>query len=54
MKLKELLQTWLNRHAKLTLKSRSFNKYQDIILLHINPILGEYDIQDITLTILQN
>lgn len=54
MKLKELLEIWLNKYARLTLKARSFNKYQDIILLHINPILGEYDIQDITPTILQD
>ncbi|MCM1557817.1 MAG: site-specific integrase [Anaeroplasma bactoclasticum] len=54
MKLKELLQIWLNKYAKLTLKIRSFNKYQDIISLHINPILGEYNLQDITPTILQD
>ncbi len=54
MKLKELLQTWLNKYAKLTLKPRSYNGYADIIRLHINPILGEYDIQNITPTILQD
>ncbi len=54
MKLKELLNLWLNKYAKLTLKIRSFDKYQQLILLHINPKLGEYDIQDITPTILQD
>lgn len=54
MKLKELLQIWLNKYAKLTLKVRSYNGYADAIRLHINPILGDYDIQDITPTILQD
>ncbi len=54
MQLKELLQMWLNKYAKLSLKERSFNKYEDIISLHINPILGEYDIKDITPTVLQD
>lgn len=54
MKLKELLEIWLNKYAKLSLKVRSFNKYEDIISLHINPILGEYDIKDITPTTLQD
>lgn len=54
MKLKELLHTWLNKYAKLTLKQRSFNKYQDIIILHINPILGDYELEDITPTLLQD
>lgn len=54
MKLQELQDLWLNKYAKLTLKVRSFNKYRDIISLHINPILGEYNIQDITSNILQD
>lgn len=54
MKLQELLQIWLNKYAKLTLKTRSYTGYADIIRLHIDPILGEYDIQDITPVILQD
>lgn len=54
MKIKELLHTWLNKYAKLTLKQRSFNKYQDIIFLHINPMLGEYNLEDITPILLQD
>ncbi len=54
MKLKELLHTWLNKYAKLSLKLRSFNRYEELINIHLNPILGEYDIQDITPTILQD
>lgn len=54
MKLKELLQIWLNKYAKLTLKVRSYNGYENIIRLHTNPLLGDYDIQDITPAILQD
>lgn len=54
MKLKELLEIWLNKYAKLTLKTRSYNGYADIIRLHINPILGDYDIEDIAPTVLQD
>ncbi|MCM1557819.1 MAG: site-specific integrase [Anaeroplasma bactoclasticum] len=54
MKLKELLQNWVDKYAKLTLKERSYTGYRDVIRLHINPILGDYDIQDITPTILQD
>ncbi|MCM1130752.1 MAG: N-terminal phage integrase SAM-like domain-containing protein [Roseburia sp.] len=54
MKLKELLNLWLNKYAKLTLKIRSFSKYQEITLLHINPILGNYELESITPTLLQD
>lgn len=54
MELKELLQNWVDKYAKLTLKERSYNGYADIIRLHINPILGNYNIQDITPAILQD
>ena len=53
MKVKELFDIWLNKYCKLSLKIRSFNKYESFINLHINPILGEYEIADITSDILQ-
>lgn len=54
MKVKELFDIWLNKYCKLSLKIRSFNKYDNFINLHINPILGEYEITDITSDILQD
>ncbi|MDE7095411.1 MAG: site-specific integrase [Anaeroplasmataceae bacterium] len=54
MKLKELLNLWLNKYAKLTLKTRSYNKYQDIVLLHIVPLLGDDELAEITPPILQD
>ncbi|MDE5565916.1 MAG: site-specific integrase [Anaeroplasmataceae bacterium] len=54
MKLKELLQIWLTKYAKPTLKVRSFNKYQSLVSLHISPVIGQYDIKDITSDIIQD
>lgn len=54
MKLKEILELWLNKYAKLTLKLRSYTRYANTIRLHINPIIGEYEITEITSTILQD
>ena len=54
MKVKELFDIWLNKYCKLSLKIRSFNKYDNFINLHINPILGEYEITDITSDVLQD
>lgn len=54
MKVKELFDIWLNKYCKLSLKIRSFNKYEAIINLHINPELGDYEIADITSNILQD
>ncbi len=54
MKLKELLNLWLSKYAKLNLKVRSYYGYENIIRLHINPVLGKYDIQFITPIILQD
>ena len=54
MKVKELFDIWLNKYCKLSLKIRSFNKYDNFINLHINPILGEHEITEITSDILQD
>lgn len=54
MKVKELFEIWLNKYCKLSLKIRSFNKYDAIINQHINPELGEYEIDKITSNLLQD
>lgn len=54
MKLREILKIWLDKHAKINLKLRSYNRYLNTISLHINPILGEYEIENITSEILQD
>lgn len=53
MKLKEWLNTWLNKYQKITIKLRTYLKYTDIINKHINPILGEYELEALTCDVLQ-
>lgn len=54
MKLNEWLDSWLNKYQKTTIKLRTYLKYLDIIQKHINPILGEYELEDLTSNILQD
>ena len=54
MKLEDLLNLWLEKYAKLSIKPRSYNKYEAFITLHINPILGNIPINEITSNILQD
>lgn len=53
MKLKEWLNIWLNKYQKTTIKLRTYLKYEDTINKHINPILGEYELENLTGNILQ-
>lgn len=54
MKLKNWLDIWLNKYQITTIKLRTYLKYNDIIVKHINPILGEYEINDLNVSILQD
>ncbi len=54
MKLNEWLDSWLNKYQKTTIKLRTYLKYLDIIQKHINPILGEYELEGLTSNILQD
>ena len=54
MKLEDLLNLWLEKYAKLSIKPRSYNKYESFIILHINPILGNIPITKITSNMLQD
>ena len=54
MKLEDLLNLWLEKYAKLSIKPRSYNKYEAFITLHINPILGNIPINEITSNMLQD
>lgn len=53
MKLEELLDLWLNRYEKVSLKTRSYNKYTYFIKLHINPKLGNYELSKLSSPMLQ-
>lgn len=54
MKLKELLNDWLQKYIKHSIKLRTFLLYQGIIKNHIVPILGEYKLHDLSPKIIQN
>lgn len=53
MKVKELFNLWLSKYTKLSVKVRTYNKYQDIIYSRIVPEFGDYDIDNITTTMIQ-
>lgn len=53
MKLNEWLDIWLNKYQKATIKLRTYLKYADIIEKHINPVLGKYELDDLSGNVLQ-
>lgn len=53
MKYKNWLNEWLALYVKPTTKIRTYKKYQRQIELHIIPTLGEFELQDLTATVLQ-
>ena len=54
MKLNEWLEIWLNKYAKHTVKLSTSIKYTEICEKHIIPMLGEYELQDLTASVLQD
>lgn len=54
MKLNEWLNTWLNKYVKHTIKLKTYFTYQNIIRLHIEPILGNINLNEISHEVLQN
>ena len=53
MKYKNWLNEWLALYVKPTTKIRTYKKYQRQIELHILPTLGEFELNDLTATVLQ-
>lgn len=54
MKLKELLEVWLERYMKYTIKIRTYNRYKSICELHLIKDLGEYELEELKPNILQD
>lgn len=54
MKLKEWLGIWLNKYVKHTVKLRTFIRYTEICEKHIIPMLGEYELFELSSTVLQD
>ena len=53
MKYKEWLSQWLNDYQKYYIKPRTYRNYDGVIKNHILPALGEYELDKLTLSILQ-
>ena len=54
MKLKELLEVWLERYMKYTIKIRTYNRYKSICELHLIKDLGEYELEELKPNVLQD
>lgn len=53
MKYKDWLNEWLKLYVKPATKIRTYKKYRRQIELHILPALGEYELLELTATVLQ-
>ena len=54
MKLNEWLDIWLNKYCRHAVKLRTYDRYKYIIEKHINPKLGNYELDDLSAVILQD
>lgn len=50
---KKWLKYWIENYVKPTLKQRTYLRYRELIQLHIIPVLGEYEIDSLTINELQ-
>ena len=53
MKYKEWLDIWLIEYQKTYLKERTYRNYEGVIKNHILPALGEYELEELTISVLQ-
>lgn len=54
MKLKNWAEEWLLNYIKPTVKVTTYKRYSQTINTHINPYLGEYELDDITPIVIQH
>ena len=54
MILKNWLEVWLNKYTKHTVKLRTYGRYEYIIEKHINPKLGDYELEELSPVLLQD
>lgn len=54
MTLNELFDIWLNKYAKYKLKLRTFITYQNIYKNHIEQIIGHYELNELSTTLIQD
>lgn len=54
MKYKDWLKEWLRLYIKPFVKERTYDKYVKQVDLHIIPLLGDYDMENLSATVLQD
>lgn len=54
MKYEEWLDEWLNFYVKPSVKEKTFINYSIIARIHLKPGLGEYELSELTLPVLQS
>lgn len=54
MKYEKWLNEWLEHYVKPTAKSRTHSRYSEIVSQHIIPKLGEYELEELTPSVLQH
>lgn len=50
---KEWLSEWLENYVKTSVKERTYAKYADIVRIRLIPVLGEYELDELTPLIVQ-
>ena len=53
MTYKNWLAEWLENYIRTSNKTRTYERYKNMIAIHINPHLGDYETDDISAIILQ-
>ena len=53
MHYREWLEEWLENYVRPTSKQRTYLRYVELIRLHIAPYLGEYEVDALTIDVLQ-
>lgn len=54
MKLKEWLKQWLENYVKPSSKDRTYSRYNELVRLHIDPILGDYELCELSGNVIQS
>lgn len=52
MKFNDLLNKWLTEKQLYEVKRRTFLRYAEVIRAHVSPILGDYDVEEISASVL--
>ena len=53
MKYKDWVSEWLSDYVKPAVKEKTFMNYEGIMRIHVLPTLGEYELEELSLAVLQ-